>query len=277
MTTKMYDVVTIGAGVAGRAFLSWLSRSKTVAAVVDGNLLEPGEKQSFKPDDVYMAKKQKAIALANVDAIAKNAVLLRYMRGIFIVYLEDGQMLCSKAIAIATGEKPAKQPWLGENAMIGNALIIGANDAGLSLAASLLKMGCPRTIICEEQLNAAGSMNKIKKLIKTGKAELLPNCKVSAISDNKDGSKSVRLSTDSTLKVDSIFYADKAIPQTDFISEQFAEKDSAGYVIAPNLSCERLPGLFFVGSCRKGSVSAYSDGKNAAKKAEAFIHGKPAV
>lgn len=268
MENKLYDVIAIGCGKAGKAFLSWLSRSKTKAAAVDESVFSNAA-QGLSP--------RKALNLENVDEIAGSVVLLRYMRGAYIVYLEDGRMLRAKALAIATGRRLEKAAWSANDVEGKTVVVSGDDDYAMELAQGAIVANCARVIVCGKDMKPRCKQSKLNKLLKTGKAEFLPNCRISGVEEAYDGTRFVKTSTMTKIRADSLLFADEAKPRTEFLPKSLAEIDGDGYILTQELQHSKLPGIFYVGYCRKDCTSAYSDGKNAAIKAEALLHGGQAV
>ena len=286
---NLYDVTIIGAGPAGMTAAIYAARSEKTVAIIDKNGFGGQIANSPKVENYPGFASISGLDLVTniYEHIFNEVVLIKYLRGIFICYFPDNSTVCSRTLIVATGCKPRELkldtkdiyycatcdgPFFKNK----NVIVVGSGNTGAVYALELAQY-CKNVYICDITHNMMAEASLVKQIKETKNIKFLPNCTIASVKNSTDGHlESVQLDTMSVIKVDAIFSAIGMIPQTDFISEKFVDKDERGYIISATGDTLKIPGLFVAGDVRTSQVkqvtTATSDGTIAALKAIKFIN-----
>jgi len=296
--TKLYDITIIGAGPAGMTAAIYAGRSNKSVAIIDkdgfgGQIVKspkienyPGF-SSISGVDLATNMYEQMCSLETVEHIIDEVILVKYLRGVFICYFADNTTICSKSLIIATGSTHKtlnlNTPNLyycatcdGPFFKNKNVIVVGSGNTGATYALELASY-CKHVYICDTTFNLMCEASLARQIeAKKDKITFLPNCTIESVENKDDKLVSITLDTKETIKVSAIFGAIGTIPQTEFLSDQFVDKDEYGYIISVAGIVSKIPGLFVAGDCRTSQVkqitTAVADGTFTAVKAIKFIN-----
>ncbi len=305
-----YDVIIIGAGVAGMTAAQYAARSNLSALVLEEkaeggqaifiDMLEnyPGFAQPVNGVDFSLAMKSQA---ENFGAAFKRGKVLSIEKAgnEFSLLLEDGEKLGACAIIIATGAEHRKLGVPGEEEYFGGGVsycaacdgpffrnkriaVIGGGDAACDEAEYLSRLTDNVIMIhrkpsfrAQKAIAARAMANpSIKTVFNTVVEEIKgADGAVSALSI-----KNVNTGERSELACDAVFIFVGMLPQTELVTAlkpNAIELDESGYIVTDESMATSVAGIFAAGDIRKKPfrqiITAASDGAVAAHSAAEYI------
>lgn len=320
--SEVYDTVIVGSGPAGLTAGIYNIRAALKTVVIAGN--QPGGQLTITttvdnypgfPNGTGGIKLMMDMQaqFKNLGGEIKNGEVkgiksspnpsFEERRGTFQVLLEDGQILETKAIIVATG---AGARWLGlpkEKELIGHGIsgcatcdgmffrgkvvaVVGGSDVACEDAYFLTKFATKVYIIHRrDQLRAQVPQ---KKLVENNpKIEFIWDTEVIEINSKSESLNSklenIKIKNNKTgeeniLPLDALFVAIGRIPATGFVKDLVELKEGGQIVVGKNptfLSMSSTPGIFAAGDCvddvyRQGIIAA-GDGAKAGLDAERWL------
>ena len=307
---QIYDTVIIGSGPAGLTAAIYNIRSALKTVVIAGG--QPGGQLTITtlvgnypgfPNGIGGTKLMMdtqaqfknlggEIKQGNVNSIKTND------KKIFKVEMEDGNLLETKAVIVATG---AGARWLNipkEKELIGRGIsgcatcdgmffknkivaIVGGGDVACTEAEFLTKFATKVYLIHRrDQLRAQVPQQKL--VINNPKIEFIWNTEVTEIEgdaklsgikikNNKNGEEKI-------LPIDGLFVAIGRIPGTDFVKGVVKLKEAGQIIVGKDpifLSMSSVPGIFAAGDCvddiYRQAIIAAGDGARAGLDAERWL------
>jgi thioredoxin reductase (NADPH) len=306
---QIYDTVIIGSGPAGLTAAIYNVRANLKTVVIAGNI--PGGQLTVTtivenwpgfPNGVggvkLMMDMQQQVKNFGVEIKYGN---VKNIREGFEVELEDGVILKSRAVIIATG---AGAKWLGlpkEKELVGHGIsgcatcdgmffrdkevaVIGGGNVACEDAGFLAKV-CKKVYLIHrrDQLRATPveanrilENEKIEKIWDSTVEEIIGEGKLEAIKI-----KNVKTGEEKILPIDGLFVAIGRTPATDFARDLIELKDS-GYVVVGKsevyTTMTSVPGIFAAGDCMDDSyrqaIVAAGAGAKAAIDVERWLNNK---
>lgn len=299
MEDKMYDIAIIGAGPAGMTAAIYAGRAEKAVALIDKDGFGGQIAKSPKVENIpgftfirgmkFAEKMYRQICLyPTIEHIIEEVTLVQYRRGIFMINLSDGSMICSRSLIIASGNKPRELSLNTKNVYYcvtcdgpffkgQDVIVVGSGNTGAAYALELANY-CRKVYICDITMDMMCERVSAEKLKSKKNVVFLSNCSIKDVRNDKSGNlEAVVMSTGNEVPVKAIFGAAGMIPQTKFVSGQFVRKDDKGYIVSDSCESDLVPGLFIAGDCRQKDIrqvtTAVSDGTTAAIKAMKFING----
>lgn len=303
----MRDLVIIGSGPAGLSAAVYAKRAMLDVVVLEKEAFGGGQIVNTERVDNYlglygisgfdmgMKFREHAEALgaefeeAEVTEIRANGDARE-------VVLEDGNIIETKAVLIATGAKHRLLGVPGEKELIGAGVsycatcdgaffrnkevaVVGGGDVALGDALYLSKI-CSRVHLIHRRDEFRGARVLGEQVLATDNIEFHPFAQVKEIS-GQPGELSVVVADSHTgetseLSAAGIFIAVGMLPVTDFIGSTLT-LDESGYVVAGEDCMTDVPGIFAAGDVRTKQVrqvaTAVGDGAAAIASVEAYLNG----
>ena len=269
MENTLFDTVIIGCGPAGMTSSIYLGRANKTVAIIDkegygGNIAKSPKVEnipgfaSISGDEFATKMFNQMSKLSSVTYILGEAVLVSFKLGIFIVSLADNSAIYAKSLIFATGTKPrtlnlstknlyscvtCDGPFFKKKPVV----VVGSGNTGATYALELATY-CKHVYLCDISMTMLCEPILQDKIKKVKNITFLPNCTITKTINVDSVLESVVLSTGGTLKVEAIFNATGAIPQTSIIG-QFANLNEKGYITGTD-----IPGVFAAGDCTANKV-----------------------
>lgn len=305
--SEVWDSIIIGSGVAGLSAATYMGRAGAKVCVADGGT--PGGKitqindienypgfiniNGFDLVNNYLEQAQKF----NAEIVYKNVKKFEKNNDLFNVIFDDGQVLKSKTVIIATGTKERRLPAKNEDKFYlkgvsycavcdgprykdKNVAVVGGGYSAIEEALYLTKVVKKIYLIHRRQefrvpeviLAKAKANEKIEFVLDCVVKEILGNDIVdSIIIDNLISQKQNKLD------VSAVFPYIGSTPITDFITQKEI-LDSSGYIVTDVNMKTSIDGIFGAGDVIQKDVrqivTASSDGAIAAQNALKYINEK---
>ena len=301
----MYDLVIIGSGPAGLSAAVYAKRAMLDVVVLEKEAFSGGQIVNTEQVDNYLglpgtngydlAMKFKEHADALEVPFKEGAVTAIADKGDYrTVELEDGEILETKTILIATGAKHKHLGADGEEELMGagvsycatcdgaffrnkDVVVVGGGDVALGDALYLAK-GCRKVYLVHRRDGFRAAKVLQEKVEQTENIEFLPFYEVAGI-HGEGMVSSVTLLQNQTkeereLEVSGIFVAVGMEPETGF-AKGVVDMDQAGYIVADETGVTSAKGIFVAGDVRtkvlRQVATAVSDGANAITSIEKFL------
>jgi thioredoxin reductase (NADPH) len=303
-----YDCVIIGSGPAGLTAAIYHARADVKTVVVAGN--QPGGQLTITPmvenypgftngvgGFKLMMDMQTQVKNLGVEIRSGIVSEVRHQKSdvnFFEVILENGEILESKSVIVATG---AKVKWLDlprEKDLIGKGVsscatcdgmffrdktvaVVGGGDTACEDAAFLSKMA-KKVFMIHRREEFRASIAEQEKVLNNEKIEILWNSEVKElIGENKLESIKIinnKTSEEKILPVDGLFVAVGYNPATEFLKELVDLKES-GQVAVDEKMMSNMEGVFAAGDCvnvvHRQAVIAAGDGSKAALEVQNWL------
>lgn len=263
--SKVIDVIIIGASREGVTVATQLAQK-------DPNINIVIVSKDFKH---WTAKYPQ---LDNIHRIEQEAIYTSFNRGLYGVYLKDNTKIFSCNLIIATGTKPT--PIKIKNKVISDfytrvtdapkagadeqAVVIGHNEAAVKLAMSASRK-YRYVYLCSEAVRLECSETLKDKFSKIKNIALLPGCRITNFSNNKEGHlKDITLDTYATVRCDVVFMDGPREPDIYYLSTKFVALDENKAIVTGEFNNSvRIPGIYVVGACsanyKKAAVGKMCD------------------
>lgn len=249
--SKVIDVIIVGASKEGIATAVQLAQKDSNINIVIVS----------KDFEQWTAKYP---LLENIHRIQQEAIYTSFNRGLYGVYLKDNTKIFSCNLIIATGTKPT--PIKIKNRIISDfytkvtdapkagadeqAVVIGHDDTAVKLAMSASRK-YRYVYLCSEAVRLECSVALKEKFSKVKNIALLPGCKITNFSTNKEGHlKDITLDTYATVRCDVVFMDGPREPDIYYLSTKFVTLDENKAIITGEFNNSvRIPGIYVVGTC----------------------------
>jgi thioredoxin reductase len=246
---KLYDVIILGASSHGLALAEMIEDSCSTA-LVSSNFTHKTKKQS----------------LDYTDLIQGTAVYLSYMRGLFVLSLENREKVVGKNLVIATGTRPKKSALRNQNIRyniselteknkIAQAVVYGHDELAVQYSISLAKL-FRYVYLCSDTFELDCSKKVQKQLNELINVVHLPGCTVlSCKNDAKGQLVEITLDTYDTIKTSTLIMSIGRLPDLPSFLNQYIKKDSEGYAITKEYSeSTTIPKVYAIGGLLKKST-----------------------
>ncbi len=315
---EIYDTIIIGSGPAGLTAAIYNIRANLKTIVISGNTPGgqltitttvdnwPGFTNGTGGVKLMMDMQQQVKNLGGEikQGLVKNisdetiASEGNSNRKIFIITLEDGEILKSKAVIITTG---AKAKWLGipkERELIGHGIsgcatcdgmffrdktvaVIGGGDVACEDADFLTKFAS-KVYIIHRRDELRAQVPQKKRVTENKKIEFLWNNEVSEI-HGEEKLESIKIKNNKTgeereLIIDGMFVAIGHTPETEFVKGMVETKETGQILTGKNpefLTMTSKEGIFAAGDCvddvYRQAIVAAGDGAKAGLDAERWL------
>lgn len=295
-----YDVITVGGGPAALGAAVYATRAGLSVLVVE-KTLEGGQLNlttyidnylgfsSIEGQELARRMKEHAQSLGThfLNEQVKRIIINGDER---IVETEDGRMIKSRVLMIATGADPKKLNVPGERELTAKGIsycatcdgyffkdkdvaVVGGGDTAINDALYLAKIARSVTVIHRrDKLRAVKILQD--RAFSNQKIKFEFNKVVESFSGTKKLEEVILKDTKtgvlSNIKVDGVFIAIGLIPNSDFVKD-VVNTDESGYIITDEFMQTNIPRVYAIGDVRKKSVrqiiTAVSDGAIAATHA----------
>ena len=306
---KIYDVIIIGSGPAGLTAAIYNARADLKTVVISGNqpggqltittLVDnwPGFPTGTGGVKLMMDMQQQ---VKNLGVEIKTGVVKKISEN-FKVELENGEVLESKAVIVATG---AAVKWLGlprEKELIGHGVsgcatcdgmffrdktvaIVGGGDTACEEANFLSKI-CKKTYLIHRREELRASVAEQKKVLDNPKIEILWNNEVKEIK-GIEMLESVKIVNNQTnkekeLTLDGLFVAIGSQPATKFLEGLVDLSETGQVLVSKNsefVTMTSMEGIFAAGDCvnikHKQAIVAAGEGCRAALDTEKWLESR---
>lgn len=310
---QIFDTLVIGSGPAGLTAAIYNSRADLKTVVIAGN--QPGGQLTITtlvdnypgfPTGVGgvklmmdMQQQVKNLGVEIKNGLVKSVSLSDNQSvRLFKVELDNGEILESKAIIVATG---AATKWLGlpnEKELIGHGIsgcatcdgmffrgktvaIIGGGDTACEEAAFLGKI-CEKAYLIHRREELRASMAEQKKVLNNPKVEIWWNSEVKEV-NGKEKLESIKVLNNKTgeekiLPLDGLFVAIGSQPATEFLRGLVDLSETGQVLVGQNkehVTMTSVEGIFAAGDCvnikHKQAIVAAGEGCRAALDAEKWL------
>ncbi len=310
---QVLDTLIIGSGPAGLTAAIYNARAELKTVVIAGN--QPGGQLTITTlvDNwpgfptgtggvklmMDMQEQVRNLGVEIKQGIVKQVRLSANQPvRLFEVELEDGEILESKAVIVATG---AAVKWLGlpkEKELIGHGVsgcatcdgmffrgktvaVVGGGDTACEEAAFLGKI-CEKVYLIHRRDEFKASMTEQKKVLNNPKVEIWWNSEVKEIM-GEEKLEAVRIINNQTneekeLKLDGLFVAIGSSPATKFLEGLVNLSETGQVLVGQNkehITMTSVGGIFAAGDCvnikHKQAIVAAGEGCRAGLDAESWL------
>ncbi len=286
----MRDLTIIGSGPAGLSAAVYAKRANIDAVVIEKNSMGSGQIIGSPKVDNYLGLpnvsgyelgesfRQHAISMDVSFVEGEVTSIRRDWNKNWETVLSDGSVHQSRAVLYCAGTTPRTLGVFGEQRLFGRGVhscvvcdgpfyrdqsvaVIGGGDSALDSALYLSGM-CTRVHLINLDREFSGNPGTLKRLEAMDHVMIRTGCTVKSC---EGGAKleSLSLSDGSSIKVDGMFEAIGARPNTELV-RGLTELDENGYIIAGESCATPVPGLFAAGDVRtkllRQVVTAVADG-----------------
>jgi len=243
---KMYDVIIIGASVEGVELCSYLraKASDLKIAFISKNFDNVGK-----------------LDLTGVDLYRGEAVCSSYNHSLIGITLRDRTSVFGLTAVIATGSKPAKSQFKGNNIYYKpieikeamktkQAVVYGNNEDAVKYALDIAKK-FKYIYLCSNTFDLTSSQKLLKKLDNTANILHLPSCNITGIKTDKAGNlNEITLDTYDTIRCAALLLALGRAPDVSGLSKKMVDIDEEGYAVVKEYNeLVKTPGIYAIGAC----------------------------
>lgn len=301
------DLLVIGAGPAGCSAAIYAVRAGVNTVIAGGSapggqLLQTNEIENYagfvNPVGGFemMDAMHKQCKRLGVEITSDEITKIEGEKTPFTATCADGKIYQAKSIVIATG---AKARWLGlpeEGKLRGKGVSACATCDGFFMRgktvavvgggntafedALFLSQFCPKVYLVHRREGFRADQVTVEQARQNEKIEFVLNAVPQQIlgAEVVEGLRVKNVQTEETkdLKVDGVFVAIGAVPQTDFLKTSLVALSDDGLVLANERTHTTLEGIFAAGDCAdkhyRQAIIAAGTGAKAGIEAAAFIN-----
>lgn len=306
--SQIYDTIVIGSGPAGLTAAIYNSRADLKTVVIAGN--QPGGQLTITTTvdnwpgfptgtggvKLMMDMQQQ---VKNLGVEIKNGLVKKISKeNVFKIELDNGEILESKAVIVATG---AATKWLGlpdEKELIGHGIsgcatcdgmffrgkivaVIGGGDTACEEANFLGKI-CEKVYLIHRREEFRASVAEQKKVLNNPKVEIWWNSEVKEVvgTEKLESIKVINNKTgeEKILPLDGLFVAIGSQPATEFLKGLVDLSETGQVLVGQNkehVTMTSVEGIFAAGDCvnikHKQAIVAAGEGCRAALDAEKWL------
>lgn len=300
-----YDIIIIGAGPAGLSAAVYAKRAGFTTLVIDKSPVSGGQVLSTYEVDNYLGIhgvtgmelsekfKNHAVA-AGAEFVCDNVLSVDALGDTKIVHTQKEDYE-ARAIIFAVGAHYAKLGVKGEEELTGMGVsycatcdgaffknrkvaVVGGGDVAIEDAIFLAR-GCEKVYVIHRRDTFRAAHSLVEKARQLSNIEFIIDTTVSEIS-GEDMVESITLNNvktkeESKLEVHGIFIAVGIVPDTEIL-RGVVKMDEKGYILADELGCTNIPGIFVAGDCKQKRlrqiITAVADGANAVTGVEDYFN-----
>lgn len=303
----MYDLVIIGSGPAGLSAAVYAKRAQMKVLVLEKESFSGGQIVYTEQVDNYLGMYGKSgydlseafkAHAENLEVEFREASVkaIKEKDEQKIIETENGEIIETRAVLVATGAKHRKLSVPGETELSGAGVsycatcdgaffsgkqvaVAGGGDVALEDALYLSKI-CDTVYLIHRRAAFRGAKSLQDKVRDTENIVVLPYYEIQQIKGNNKV-ETLLLRENQTgekkeLDVSGVFIAVGMEPENSLL-EGLVEFDKDGYVVADEDGITGKPGIFVAGDIRtkqlRQIVTAVSDGANAVYSVEKYLRG----
>ena len=300
---KLYDVIIVGGGPGGYTAALYAVRAGLDTLVFEK--MSPGGQMALTEQldnypgfengiEGYMLamKMQAGAARFGVETKYYDVKAVDLSGEVKVLETSGGKFL-AKTVIIATGANPKKLKLEGEDRLLGRGIhycaacdgmfykgktvvVVGGGNTAAADALVLSRI-CEKVYLIHRRDSLKATKIYHEPLMKAENIELIWNSGVSKlIYDEKLNAIEVTDNKGDVQEIacDGVFVSIGREPESKLVEGQL-ELDAAGYIIADESTCTKIPGVYAVGDVRTKAlrqvVTAVADGAVAAHYAEEFL------
>ena len=240
---RRFDVIVIGDSKQGNSIVKKLAVTKTLNIAFVSSTF----------------KRKTAHEFINVEYLKDTVVFIDYQKRLFNCYLNNGDILFSTHLVIASGVK--YEPLLIGNKVIPDvlnntddidsqaknlqAIVLGGKDA----------KKYRHVYLCTKEIELSVNASIEKKLNTATNVVVLPNASIAKFTQADGKLKSVELDNYATVTCSAIFVKTPSTPDVDFVPVKIFSRDSESFLETSDiLESLLVPKCFAVGNCVRKST-----------------------
>ena len=289
----MKDIAIIGSGPAGLSSALYAKRANLNVVVIEKEFLGTGQIAESAQVDNYLGlcgisgydlgeKFRHDAESFGAEFLEGEAVSLEQKNNVWIITLQSGEVVKSKAVIYAAGAAHRRLNVKGEEKFIGKGVsycaicdgalyrgrtlaVIGGGDTALD-DAMYLSDTAKKVYLIHRRNEFRGLEKSILKIKSRENIEIITPANVTEIIGENRVS-SIKLDNGREIILDGVFIAVGMSPASDLV-RNIVDLDENGYIKADETGVTRARGLFCAGDVRtkklRQVITAASDGANAA-------------
>ena len=289
----MKDIAIIGSGPAGLSSALYAKRANLNVVVIEKEFLGTGQIAESAQVDNYLGlcgisgydlgeKFRHDAESFGAEFLEGEAVSLEQKNNVWIITLQSGEVVKSKAVIYAAGAAHKRLNVKGEEKFIGKGVsycaicdgalyrgrtlaVIGGGDTALD-DAMYLSDTAKKVYLIHRRNEFRGLEKSILKIKSRENIEIITPANVTEIIGENRVS-SIKLDNGREIILDGVFIAVGMSPASDLV-RNIVDLDENGYIKADETGVTRARGLFCAGDVRtkklRQVITAASDGANAA-------------
>lgn len=297
MSSEIRDLVIIGSGPAGLSAAVYAKRAMLDVAVIEKEYISGGQIVTTERIDNYLGYfGANGYDLSQKFREHADSLQVPFVEGEVTeivdnndhkeVHLEDGSVIKTEALIIATGARhrllgaPGEEEFTGAGVSYcatcdgaffnnGTVAVVGGGDTALGDALYLSKI-CKKVYLIHRRNELRGAKTLQENVNNTENIEFLPCTQVTGIKGAGKVSEievvNSETSETSKIQLDGIFVAVGMEPVSELVKD-IVETDKSGYIVAGEDCRTNVPKIYAIGDVRTKSlrqvVTAVSDGATA--------------
>ena len=296
----MKDLAIIGSGPAGLSAALYAKRANLNVVVIEKEFLGTGQIAESAQVDNYLGlcgisgfdlgeKFRHDAESFGAEFLEGEAVSLEQKNNVWIITLQSGEVVKSKAVIYAAGAAHKRLNVKGEEKLIGKGVsycaicdgalyrgrtlaVIGGGDTALDDALYLSDIA-KKVYLIHRRNEFRGLEKSIFKIKSRENIEIITPANVTEIIGENRVS-SIKLDNGREIILDGVFIAIGMSPASDLV-RNIVDLDDNGYIKADETGMTKAAGLFCAGDVRtkklRQVITAASDGANAAMAAAEYL------
>ncbi len=303
---KIYDLIIIGSGPAGLGASIYAQRAELDFIILEKVSISGGQILSTYEVENYMGfSKISGFELGTKFREHADSLLVKFEEGevnnltleneLKWIHLEDGRILKTKTIIIATGAKYKKLLVKGEDKLMGMGVsycatcdgaffrgrevaVIGGGDVSIEDAIYLSRI-CKKVYVIHRRNEFRAAKTLVSKLISLENVEVIWDSVVEEIKGDDCVEnlviKNILSEENKEIEVSGVFIAIGTTPNSEMFNGIIDMNDN-GYIIAGEDCKTNVEGIYAAGDIRtkklRQVITAASDGANAVTSVEEYLN-----